>query len=471
MTIKKASNSSSTVWLTGGTYNKIADSVNNYDARTPRASRTFKTPRVIYARNSNSIDIPIFAPVVIGDPISLSAPAQTDTSYRNCMCYEALETNASTKIMGITQQPIPYDSHGTGTAGVKEIIVDGITNATINVTDADHRYARTTSTPFELESCHDRTSLEIVFSEVGTAKLCKVHLKSQVQTLAVGKTTEEISAGTSGDVEIYREGIATGETVTAELDWMTSQNISSGKEVLLNYFYDEFLWRIIGAECEDSVGSTVFQLQNDTESQTLTTSYALVPGMTVLIQSGDGVVPTAMTLSYSQNWGTLNTSTAVNASPAISGASGSVAYSISSGALPAGLTIAASTGIISGIPTTNGSGSFVVRGIDSLGQEVVTSTQNWTVGTPVTITLTYPYNWSNISTMMPVNFAANITGATAPNSFTVLSGSLPSGLSLNATTGDITGQANFPGSGSVSIRVTDSTTATGDSPVYNWNVT
>ena len=112
-----------------------------------------------------------------------------------------------------------------------------------------------------------------------------------------------------------------------------------------------------------------------------------------------------------------------------------------------------------------------MRGIDSLGQEVVTSAQNWTVGTPVTITLTYPYNWANISTLMPVNFAANITGATAPNSFTVLTGSLPSGLSLNGTTGDITGQANFPGSGSVSIRVTDSTTATGDSPVYNWNVT
>jgi len=468
MTIKKASNSSSTVWLTGGTYNKIADSVNSYDARTPRASRTFKTPRVIYARNSNSIDIPIFAPVVIGDPIAISAPSQTDTSYRNCMCYEALETNASTKIMGITQQPIPYDSHGTGVPGVNEIIVDGITNATINVTDADHKYARTTSTPFELESCHDRTSLEIVFSEVGTAKLCKVHLKSQVQTLAVGKTTEEISAGNSGDVEIYREGIATGETVTAELDWMTSQSISSGKEVLLNYFYDEYLWRIIGAECEESAGSTVFQLQNDSENQTLTTSYQLVPGMTVLVQSGDGVVSGVMALSYAENWANLNTTTAVSASPTITGANGSVVYAISSGALPAGLSMSGSTGVISGIPTTNGSGSFVVRAIDSLAQEIVTSTQNWTVGTPVTITLTYPYNWSAISTMMPINWAANVSGATSPLTFNVETGSLPSGISLNTTTGDISGTASSPGTGSVSIKVTDSNLATGTSPVYNW---
>ncbi len=468
MTVQKAQQNSSTVWLSGGTYNKIADSVNRFDGRTERASRAHKRPRIVYGQNTTSTDVPIFSAVVIGDPVCLLAPAQTDAAYENCMGYEILETNASTKIMGISQQPIDYDFYGSGTGAIKEIIIDGITNAVINVTDAAHRYARCTSTPFELESCHDRTSVEILYSEVGTAKLCKVHLKPQVQTLAVGKTTEQISAGSNGTVEIYRDGTATGEEVTAELDWMTSENISSGKEVLINYFYDEFIWRIIGAECEDSVGSTVFQIQNDTEPQTLTTSYALVPGMSVLIQSGDGVVPTAMTLSYSQNWATLNTTTSVSASPTIVGASGAVAYSISTGSLPAGLSIAAATGVISGIPTTNGSGSFVVRGIDSLGQEVVTSAQNWTVGTPVTVTLTYPYNWSNISTMMPINWAANVTGATSPLTFNIETGSLPAGITLNTSTGDISGTASFPGSGSVSIKVTDSTSATGTSPVYNW---
>ena len=43
-----------------------------------------------------------------------------------------------------------------------------------------------------------------------------------------------------GWIEIYRDGAATGGEVTAELDWMTSEKISTGKEVLLNYFYDEF---------------------------------------------------------------------------------------------------------------------------------------------------------------------------------------------------------------------------------------
>lgn len=470
MTIPKTPQNSSTVWLTGQTYNTIADSVNSVDARTPRSPRAFRSERLVRVRNSLSTDIPLFAPVVFGDPITLAAPAQTDASYRECKCYEAQETNASTRIMGIAQQFIPYDAYGSSAAGIGEIVVSGISNAIINVTDVAHRYAKCTSTPFELESCHERTSVEILFSEVGTAKLCKVHLKPQVQTLAVGTTTQQISAGGNGTVEIYRNGSATAEVVTAELDWMTSQSISSGKEVLLNYFCDEFLWRIIGAECEDSVGSTFFQTQNNTQAQTLTTSYALVPGMTVLMQSGDGVVPTAMSLSYAQNWATLDTTTSVNASPTISGASGAITYTVSSGALPAGLTIASATGVISGVPTTNGSGSFVVRGVDNLNQEVVTSSQAWTVGTPVTIVLTYPYNWSNLSTFMATNFAAVISGATSPVTFNVQSGALPSGLSLNTTTGDISGQANFPGSGSVSIRVVDSNSATDTSPVYNWQV-
>jgi hypothetical protein len=90
---------------------------------------------------------------------------------------------------------------------------------------------------------------------------------------------------------------------------------------------------------------------------------------------------------------------------------------------------------------------------------------------PATVVLTYPYNWANISTISATSFAAVVTGATSPLTFNVETGSLPSGLSLNTTTGLVSGTASSSGSGTISIKVTDTNSATDTSPVYSWNVT
>ena len=93
---------------------------------------------------------------------------------------------------------------------------------------------------------------------------------------------------------------------------------------------------------------------------------------------------------------------------------------------------------------------------------------------PVTFSLTYPYNWANISTVSATNFPAVITGdtPTSPLTFTIASGGLPpSGLYLNATTGLVAGTPVSNGSGTVSIKVTDADGNTATSPVYTWNVT
>lgn len=91
---------------------------------------------------------------------------------------------------------------------------------------------------------------------------------------------------------------------------------------------------------------------------------------------------------------------------------------------------------------------------------------------PATLNLTYPYNWSNISTISATNFPAVLTGATSPLTFTIETGSLPpSGISLGATNGLVSGTAASSGSGTVSIKVTDANGDTATSPVYSWNVT
>ncbi len=62
----------------------------------------------------------------------------------------------------------------------------------------------------------------------------------------------------------------------------------------------------------------------------------------------------------------------------VTGGTASYTFSISSGALPAGLSLAASTGVISGTPSTAGSSTFTVKVTDS-SSPVQTANQSYTV--------------------------------------------------------------------------------------------
>ncbi len=72
----------------------------------------------------------------------------------------------------------------------------------------------------------------------------------------IGKTKTEVVSGTGVIVEIYRQSasgvfpVATGEEVMANFDWLSTETISAGKQVVIQRFKDEGLWRIVGAECE-----------------------------------------------------------------------------------------------------------------------------------------------------------------------------------------------------------------------------
>lgn len=76
------------------------------------------------------------------------------------------------------------------------------------------------------------------------------------QIVKIGKADAAITFDSSGTVSIWKRNgsgtlVDTTENVTAHLDWMHGdENVSSGKEVLVAWFQDEGIWRIIGAECE-----------------------------------------------------------------------------------------------------------------------------------------------------------------------------------------------------------------------------
>jgi YD repeat-containing protein len=135
-------------------------------------------------------------------------------------------------------------------------------------------------------------------------------------------------------------------------------------------------------------------------------------------------------------------------------------WSIANGSLPAGLTLDATNGVISGTPTSVGSSPFTVQVPDSLGY-LASRDLTITVGPAVSIT----------TTTLPVGVSGNpysqtlaATGGMAPYTWSLASGSsLPAGLSLNAS-GVISGTPTTAGNSTFTVQVSDHNGALASAP-------
>lgn len=127
-----------------------------------------------------------------------------------------------------------------------------------------------------------------------------------------------------------------------------------------------------------------------------------------------------------------------------------VTYLISSGALPSGITLNSTTGVVSGLSTASGPYSFTIKAENEIGS--VTQSFSGTVQTPP--------SWSDQTLgiiTQGVSYSDGVSAAgTATIVYSVYSGSLPTGLSLNTSTGAITGTTGSTGSYSFTIRATNS---------------
>jgi len=136
---------------------------------------------------------------------------------------------------------------------------------------------------------------------------------------------------------------------------------------------------------------------------------------------------------------------------AIDGAS-PYSWSISSGTLPQGLTLNTTSGLISGNPTQAGTTNFTVQVEDSIN---VTDSQSLSITAvdPLAIgTSTLP--GGTTGTLYSQTLSAS--GGTAPYSWSLSSGALPTGLSLNVSTGEISGAPSVAGTANFTVQVQDS---------------
>jgi hypothetical protein len=146
-----------------------------------------------------------------------------------------------------------------------------------------------------------------------------------------------------------------------------------------------------------------------------------------------------------------------------SGGTGGYTYSITAGALPAGLTLNPATGVISGTPTAYGTFSYTIQVKDSSGATASTGSTSCTLVIPPPSAPPITLNCGTCSAgrgTIGVNYSArlSVTGGLGPFTFSLVTGSsLPPGLTLNATTGLITGTPTAGGNYIFTVMVTDST--------------
>jgi hypothetical protein len=132
-------------------------------------------------------------------------------------------------------------------------------------------------------------------------------------------------------------------------------------------------------------------------------------------------------------------------------------WSISSGALPAGLTLSAATGTISGTPTTSGSFPFTTKVTDSTSTTAQTATKSLSITVASASAAVQITTTSLPSGQAAVAYSTTLAAidGISPYKWSITSGALPAGLTL-ASSGTISGTPTTSGTFSFTVHVADS---------------
>lgn len=145
------------------------------------------------------------------------------------------------------------------------------------------------------------------------------------------------------------------------------------------------------------------------------------------------------------------------------GGAGTITWSLAAGTLPTGLTLNPSTGAITGTPSAAGTSPITVEATDSASPpNSVTTALSISINTTAPAFAISTAGLPNGSVGTPYDQILTVTGGTTPLTWDLSSGALPTGLSLNAKTGEITGAPAATTAGTsftFTVAVTDSSAA------------
>jgi large repetitive protein len=148
----------------------------------------------------------------------------------------------------------------------------------------------------------------------------------------------------------------------------------------------------------------------------------------------------------------------------VAGGNAPYTWALTTGNLPPGLTLNTQTGIISGTPTTGGTYPISVAVTDTASESSTPQRVTYTcsiVISSLTITATCP---AALQLGVPFSLTITTTGGLPPLLWTLTSGTLPPGLTLNSATGLISGMPTVPGSYPITVTVSDGSPVTSSTP-------
>ncbi|HEY0905723.1 MAG TPA: putative Ig domain-containing protein, partial [Methylophilus sp.] len=131
-------------------------------------------------------------------------------------------------------------------------------------------------------------------------------------------------------------------------------------------------------------------------------------------------------------------------------------YSVSAGTPPPGLSLSAA-GTLSGTPSAVGSYSFTVLATDASGS---TGVQSYSVTIAASSIAISPASLTSGTAWVAYTQTLSASGGTAPYTYAITTGALPTGLSLSAA-GSLSGTPTATGTFNFTVNATDSTSSSG----------
>jgi hypothetical protein len=187
--------------------------------------------------------------------------------------------------------------------------------------------------------------------------------------------------------------------------------------------------------------------------------------------NGSLIIDGTPALSNSNRYGTItsgNVGTAYSSTIIATGGTPPYQFSVASGSLPSGLSLNASTGSITGLPSVAGTSSLTFGVSDSSAVPVTVTSGTTTLEiaptapaiapAPAFLVMALPPPPLRAQVGIPYVSSISVKNGTAPYQYGIVSGALPAGLVLNTSTGVIAGVPQSPTTGPIPIvfGVTDS---------------